>query len=69
MAEARREEYSMNREVAFKYYGNLIRIADDKDVMSNWHENLELQLCIKGKFILLSIPHHACNILSKAVIG
>jgi hypothetical protein len=35
MAEARREEYSMNREVAFKYYGNLIRIADDKDVMSN----------------------------------
>lgn len=48
MAEARREEYIMNREVAFKYYGNLIRISDDKDVMSNWHENLELQLCIKG---------------------
>lgn len=48
MSEARREEHSMNREVPFKYYGNLIRTADDKDILSNWHENLELQLCIKG---------------------
>ena len=48
MSEVRREEYSMNKKVPFKYYGNLTRNADDKGVMSNWHENLELQLCTKG---------------------
>lgn len=44
----RHEEHNMNNKLPFKYYGNLIRNADDKGVMPNWHNNLELQLCTKG---------------------
>ena len=48
MSEIRREEHRMNNKFPFKYYGNLKRTVNDKDVISNWHDNLELQLCTKG---------------------
>ena len=48
MSEARREEYSMGGAVPFRYYGNLVRVAEDKGIMPNWHDNLELQLCVGG---------------------
>lgn len=48
VSEIRHEEHNMNNKLPFKYYGNLKRNADDKGVMSNWHDNLELQLCTKG---------------------
>lgn len=68
---ARHEEYKqMPQGIPFYYNPNIVRTATVRSTESNWHEDLEIQLCTKGEgYLLLDAERHPFGLNDVAVIN
>ncbi len=67
----RREEYQRSPQgVPFRFYTALERTREIRSEGSNWHEDLELELCTEGEgYLLLDAQRHPFRQGETAVIG